>query len=285
MLAFILLKPASLVLTPRALHSFNVFLIRLTSLPQLIIIGVYERHFAAGKKLRETSKDAAQSLFNSLPRHIKNMPLVEALVGSASNDLLDAIFDVELDDNDYEIFDDSDVDMDAPALRSRHSRENMLPTPTKNKSTGRKPLKSMSPIPRIRTRRPTSRGRLSSDRQRGESSSAQNSPRLQSLRLSNLSSNDVVNSPEPVTASTTSNRSPLAKFFGSRYLSPTAGGMSPEAAHVAQQASLAATSADATLRRIESLLDSSYEMPVQKLKDEMRELQVRFCMNHVLDRP
>ena len=40
-LAFILLKPASWVLTPRALHTFNVFLIKITSLPQLIVIGTY----------------------------------------------------------------------------------------------------------------------------------------------------------------------------------------------------------------------------------------------------
>jgi hypothetical protein len=104
-----------------------VFLIRVTSLPQLILIGIYERYLAAGRKLRQTSKDAAQSLFNSLPRHIKNMPLVEALVGSSSNDLFDAIFDVEFDDNDYELFGDSDADMDLPALRSLYSRESLKP--------------------------------------------------------------------------------------------------------------------------------------------------------------
>ncbi len=208
------------------------------------------------------------------------MPLVEALVGSASNDMFDAIFDVEIDDNDYELFDDSDVDMDALALRSRHSRENVNAgstyTPTKDKSTDKKRLKSASPVPRIRTRRPTSRGRPSSERQPGESSSRRNTPRLHSLALSNLSSNDVVNSPEPVTATSMSNRSPLAKFFGSRFLSPTAGGMmAPEAAHMAQVAAQAASSADASVRRVESFLDSVNQLPVQKLKEEMKELQVR----------
>jgi len=216
------------------------------------------------------------------------MPLVEALVGSASTDLFDAIFDVEIDDNDYELFDDrdSDIGMDTPALRSRHSRENVNfglnagspNTPTKDKGTEKKRLGSASPVPRIRTRRPTSRGRLSSERQPGQSSSARNTPRLHSLALSNLSSNDVVNSPEPVTAISTSNQSPLAKLFGSRFLSPTAGGMVPEAAHMAQVAAQAASSADASVRRVESLLDSVAQLPVQKLKEEMKELQVRLLV-------
>ncbi|RXW22825.1 hypothetical protein EST38_g3007 [Candolleomyces aberdarensis] len=74
----------------------NVFLITFTSLPQVIVIGIYERYLADGRKFRETSINVPQSLFNHLPRHIKNMQLVEALVGSTTNDLFEATFDAEL---------------------------------------------------------------------------------------------------------------------------------------------------------------------------------------------
>jgi len=285
-LAFILLKPASWVLSPRALHSFNVFLIRVTSLPQLIIIGIYERHLATGRKFRETGKEAAQSLFNSLPRQIKSMPLVEALVGSSSNDLFDAIFEVEIDDDDYELFGDSDADMDLPALRSLHSKENLKSnidrgnvTPTKESRSGKNRHESPSPVPLIRTRQPT-RGRISSEQlQRGESSSAQNSPRLRRLSLSQLNTDEVVNSPDLVTTTTMSNRSPLAKLFASRFLSPPATGNFPRensTSPVVRVPSQAATSAEVNVRQIATLLENVKELPVQKLKDEMKELQVGF---------
>lgn len=282
-LAFILLKPASWVLSPRALHSFNVFLIRVTSLPQLIVIGIYERYLATGRKFRETGKEAVQTLFNSLPRHIKSMPLVEALVGSSSNDLFDAIFDVEVDDDDYELFGDSDADMDMPALRSLHSKENLKSnidrgnvTPTKGSRNGKNRRESPSPVPLIRTRQP-SRGRISSER--GESSSAQNSPRLRRLSLSQLNTDELINSPEVVTTTTMSNRSPLAKLFTSRFLSPPTTGHFPReesASPVVRVPSQAAASAEVSVRQIATLLENVKELPVQKLKDEMKELQVGF---------
>ncbi|KAF8737604.1 hypothetical protein AX14_012600 [Amanita brunnescens Koide BX004] len=87
-LAFLLLKPASWFLSPRALHSFNVFLIRLTSLPILVVIRTYECYLADGRFLRETRKDTAHSLLSKLPRRIKTSPFVEALVGSTASDLI-----------------------------------------------------------------------------------------------------------------------------------------------------------------------------------------------------
>ena len=284
-LAFILLKPASWVLTPRALHTFNVFLIKITSLPQLVVIGTYERYLASGRKLRETSKDAAQSLFNSLPRHIKNMPLIEALVGSASNDLFDAIFDVEVNDDDYQLFDESDLDF--PALRSLNSRENVRvgrsaesanSTRTRSNNTGKRRPRSasISPSPHIRTRRPTS-SRLS-DQGRSEETSAKNSPKFPTLALTDLG--DVVASPDFLSPAST--LSPLARVFGSRFPSVESGqvaGSNPDTAgtaRVARVAAQAATTAEATMKQIELLLQNLNGLPVQKLKEEMKELQVRF---------
>ena len=210
------------------------------------------------------------------------MPLVEALVGSASNDLFDAIFDVEIDDDDYELFGDSDADMDLPALRSLHSQESLKPnvdrgnvTPSKENRTGKRRQESPSPVPQIRTRQPS---RISSER-RGESSSAQNSPKLRRLTLSNLNTEDVVNSPEVVTTTTMSSRSPLARLFTSKFLSPPTGNFQREegfgsASPVVRVPSQAATSAELSVRQISTLLESVKELPVQKLKDEMKELQV-----------
>lgn len=275
-LAFLILKPASWFLSPRALHSVNVFLIKVTSLPQLVVISLYERHLTSGSKLRETGKDAAQTLFNSLPRHIKNMPLVEALMGSSSNDLFDAIFDVEVGQDDYELFDESDGEGLGGALRSMNSRENV-----RVGQGGR--AASRSPVPQIRKRRPTSLGRLNTERR--EASSARGSPRTRGLALTSMGSSEFLNSPEVMTSpTTTSNRSPLARLFGSRFSSAAAGGsgalfpLPTSDSTAAQVAVQAATNTEASVKHIESLLEAVSELPVQRLKEEMKELQVSFLL-------
>ncbi|KAJ3880999.1 receptor-activated Ca2+-permeable cation channel [Lentinula edodes] len=144
-LAFIILKPASWIVSPRALHSLNVFLIKLTSFPILLVIGIYERYLARGRALRESGKDAAHSIFNSLPRQIKNLPLIEALVGSTTADIYEAIFDVEAE-NDAELFTELDDD-EAPALRSFRYISN--PTSPTSTQTRRRPA-SLAPSVSIR---------------------------------------------------------------------------------------------------------------------------------------
>ncbi|KAI3610675.1 receptor-activated ca2+-permeable cation channel [Moniliophthora roreri] len=119
-LAFVVLKPLSWVLSPRALHSVNVFLIKLTNFPILVVIGFYERYLTSGQLLHKSGKEAALNFFNSLPRHIKHTPLVEALVGSSSSDLYEAIFDVEAE-HEVELSEMSDDEV--PRLRSVNSRE------------------------------------------------------------------------------------------------------------------------------------------------------------------
>ncbi|KIK59794.1 hypothetical protein GYMLUDRAFT_44251 [Collybiopsis luxurians FD-317 M1] len=111
-LAFIILKPASWIVSPRALHSLNVFLIKATSFPILVTIGIYERYLAHGQALRESGKSVMHSLFNSLPRQIKNIPIFDAFT---SANIYEAIFDVETE-QDVELLGDSDDE--APALRS-----------------------------------------------------------------------------------------------------------------------------------------------------------------------
>ena len=72
-----------------------------------------------GQKWRESGSDT----FSSLSRRIKNVPFLEAIVGSSTTDLYDAIFDVELHDVDgLGIFDD-DEDDDRAEMRSIASQQ------------------------------------------------------------------------------------------------------------------------------------------------------------------
>jgi hypothetical protein len=246
----------------------NVFLIKVTSLPQLIVIGLYERYWSSGQNFRQTSKDAAQSLFNSLPRHIKNMPLIEAIVGSSSNDLYDAIFDVDVDEEEYDIFADLDGISDRGPLRSIDSRENVRPRE-----------RSRSPVPEIPARRPTSAPRSGN----GRAPSVRGSSRQRVLSPGSLtpivpSAGNRVPFPIETGAFPESTRSPLTRLFSSRFPSMPAVAPPMEAsksASAVQAAALSAANTEASVRHIESLLQVVSELPVQKLKEEMKELQVR----------
>lgn len=174
------------------------------------------------------------------------MPLIEALVGSTSNDVFDAIFDVDVDENDYEIFDDSDGEQDVPHLRSLHSRESICGRESRSPSR--------SPVPQIRTRGPTN---LGGSPTRRDPSSPRKSPRHRAL--GSLAPVEYGSSPEFV-ASPTSARSPLAQLFRSRFSSELPA--SP------------AVNTDASVKHIEHLLEAVGQLPVQKLKEEMKELQV-----------
>ncbi|KAG6841471.1 hypothetical protein C0991_010659 [Blastosporella zonata] len=200
-------------------------------LPILILIGTYERYFAVGMRFAETRREAAQTFFNSLPRHIKHMPLVEALVGPSSNDVYDAIFDVDVS-SELDPFEESDDEF--PILRSFHSRENVEGAP------------AVPETPRHR-RAPSTMGAMS----------ARESPRPK-LNLSLPSAGPLSSVDGQVSDNI---RSPLAMLFGSRM--PSADGHA------------AVARAEAVVRRVENMMEDIQLLPVQKLKDEMKDLQVR----------
>jgi len=50
----------------------------------------------------ERSKDRAVALFNRVPRNIRDVPLIEALIGVNETDLLEAIFNVDVDEEHLE---------------------------------------------------------------------------------------------------------------------------------------------------------------------------------------
>ena len=164
------------------------------------------------------------------------MPLVEALVGSSTNELYDAIFDMDLA-SEYDPFgEEGEEDRDIPVIRSVHSRENLnvnvnvrsrqaTPSPTPRSRRRKSPITSI---------RPSSRTRITSGLLPLEFTSTQGSV-------------------EP------SLSSPLARLYAPR---------------IPGAEERAAMSAEGVTRRLEGLLEDMRELPIQSLRDEMKELQV-----------
>lgn len=109
----------------------------------MIAISLYERSFqqqprhldhtrtvnSNNQGLRHTTQSAAQSLYNSLPRAVKTLPVLEAVMGTHAEDIYEALFDVEqmVDEDDISLFEgeegEEDEDHDRIGLRSWASRE------------------------------------------------------------------------------------------------------------------------------------------------------------------
>ncbi|KAG1821906.1 uncharacterized protein BJ212DRAFT_1334451 [Suillus subaureus] len=240
-LAFIILKPASYFLSPRSLHSANVFLIRLTSFPALIAIAMYERLLASEQRLRESGKGAACSLYHSIPRHIKNMPFVDYFIGSKSADLYEAIFEVE-DSREFDLF---DAEEDESSLRSplasttRHedSGSPSLLEPRRHERSASLSMKSQSQPPRSR--------KVSALPPLSESSGT---GKILHLNTS----------------------TPVTKLFSQRFNHPSSASPVEMLPDVMTMDKL-----DSSVKRIEALFEDCRELPIRKLKDEMKELQDR----------
>ncbi|KAJ3573130.1 hypothetical protein NP233_g2622 [Leucocoprinus birnbaumii] len=293
-LAFVILKPASWFLSPKALHRANVFLIRLTSLPQLIFIAIYERYLRSGQKARQSIKETAStSIFLNLPRHIKNMPLLEALLGSSTNDLYDAILDMELDD-DYDIFaeyEDEEGNLFASQIGSREASiagdnvnlaasmgADTLVSPMSGTSKGRlRTSSTWSSIARG-TRRLVPRSRLASQHVPNTENGSDKKMGGEGYGTMATGSTTMVDSEEPfpsriVTSVSGGNggssgfMSPLARYFNVRNSWAPSG--------LEQTVVAASNETNASVKKVEALLTEVKGLPVNKLKDEMKEIQER----------
>ncbi|CCL98789.1 uncharacterized protein FIBRA_00794 [Fibroporia radiculosa] len=259
LLAFLILWPLSWVLSARALHSTNVFLIKLTSFPTLIVIGVYERYLAQGRKWREDGTEAAHNLYARFTRQVKNIPILD-LLGSSSTDIYDAIFDVELL-HEPELFPDSDDEI-SRGLLVFPSRDSLYPqSPPHASTSGASADRGDPQTPRQRRyvslprSAPMSRSR---SRREGVSPSVSPRPRKITLPAALAQSSGEIPTVGP--------RSPLSKLYASR-------GNASEGQ--LEKMSAAATSMDAGIRKVEALLDDVKNLPVSRLKEEMKELQDR----------
>jgi len=133
--AYAILSVLSWILSARNLHTVNVFMIRVSSFPMLVMIGVYERYFAAGRGGPSgAGSDTATSLYSLLPRGVKNLSFVDAFVGSGSNDLLDAVLNINTDNDEFDLFGDLSEDEEEEDLYSNHRADHPIhvnddPTP------------------------------------------------------------------------------------------------------------------------------------------------------------
>lgn len=274
--AFAILWPASWVLSPRALHTLNVFLIKLTvcrvhasylfashapvelqSFPILIVIALYERYFSSGQPIRQSSKDAAQSFYHSLPKQIKTMAIFETFLGPKSRDLFEAIFEVEVDSDDDLFPDDEEEHGDNHGLRSYASAESLRLRRMNSTAT-----RDATPTRSVRAISPSS----------------QRSP---TKRRPNLLTPLATTSGAAELPSQSGQRSPLSRLWGpSRAM---AHGQRP--ASPAYGDTLGADLAGPTpaaVRKMESLLEEMKALPVQRVREDMKELQVSAWLTEVV---
>lgn len=271
LLAFVILWPASFILSPRALHSLNVFLIRLTvrcsrlrlsvliptsclqSFPILIAIHLYERFMLTHDSPWVSTQSAVHSAFHSLPRAIKSLPVLEAMLRTDSSTVYEAIFDVETDLEDAE----DDTDRDLFGSDAEDGRDVGLHSWTSRPSANGRERGDV--LPAIRTpprNRAAEREQRSMDRGRSAPSSPSKQPKL---RLSPSQTRNIRVSDAPSLGS----RSPLARLFGAR-------------AELAQVDTRGADiKLDESVRRISDMLEEAKDLPVNSLKAEMKELQQR----------
>ncbi|KAG7444990.1 uncharacterized protein BT62DRAFT_933403 [Guyanagaster necrorhizus] len=95
LIAVCIMLPARYILTPRWFHKVNVFMIRATSFPILLMIAFYERQakFYGTIGFSETFTVAAEKVYDTLPKGLKWLALFEGLTRSDAD--IDAIFEID----------------------------------------------------------------------------------------------------------------------------------------------------------------------------------------------
>ncbi|KAG1860718.1 hypothetical protein DFJ58DRAFT_778640 [Suillus subalutaceus] len=149
-LALCILLPSSYVLSPRWFHKVNVFMIRATNLPILLIIALYERQSkkAGSNGFYETITSVAEKVLDTLPRPLKRMSFFEGLVGSGST--IDVIFEVE-EEMDNSALDTRHYGELPPAgamAQRRPSRKSDHQTPLRPTRSLKEPQSQLQPHPR-----------------------------------------------------------------------------------------------------------------------------------------
>lgn len=138
LLALCILLPSSYVLSPRWFHKVNVFMIRATNFPILLMIALYERQSkkTGSNGFYETITSAAEKVLDTLPRPLKRMSFFEGLVGSGST--IDVIFEVEVE------MDNSALDTrDHGELPSACAMDHRRPSRKSDHQTSLRPTRSL----------------------------------------------------------------------------------------------------------------------------------------------
>jgi hypothetical protein len=208
-----------------------------------VVIGLYERGFSAGQPMGGSLR-VTNSFYNS----IRNMPLLDAIVGTGSDDLYDAIFDVDTMPEE-DLFGDLEED-ERPALRSVASSSMVRGDRSRGRTPGPGPVPSTNfQSPPLSPRTPT--------RTRG---TPDVSPMMRPMNLSTTN----LEPGQSGEIASVGKRSPLARLFV---------GDSPIRGRTTSMGG------GASLKKVETLLEDIKKLPVNKFTEEMRELQVRLIFS------
>ena len=171
------------------------------------------------------------------------MPLLEAIMGTGSNDLYDAIFYLDATPEEG-LFGDCDED-DQAALMT-------IASSTRVRSTSRGRAPGPGPVPRMNIQSPPT-----SPMSPTMTGTPNLSPRVRPMTIVTTDLLEPGQSGEP----SIGKMSPLARLFS---------GGNPIRGRTTSMG------AGASLKRVETLLEEIKQLPVNKVTEEMRELQVRF---------
>ncbi|KAF6761717.1 receptor-activated Ca2+-permeable cation channel [Ephemerocybe angulata] len=151
--AVCVMLPASYILSPRWFHKVNVFMIRATSFPILLIISFYERQAKAAGSVNfsETISHIGETVFDTLlPRPLKRMSIFEGFAGSEGD--IDAIFEIAEDSEDAVDLNEDDDGSGNSQQRLRRGSGYSYTSP--KRPVVKKPSRSPGPqraLPRLRT--------------------------------------------------------------------------------------------------------------------------------------
>ncbi|KAJ7612493.1 receptor-activated Ca2+-permeable cation channel [Mycena polygramma] len=130
LIALCVMLPASYILTPRWFHKVNVFMIRTTSFPILLMISVYERQAKKNgtSNIYETLTVVTERMLETLPRRFKLLNFFEGLAGSDSD--IDTVFEIEDELMESALATDG-VSTNGDAFKLRQRRMSPYSSPTR----------------------------------------------------------------------------------------------------------------------------------------------------------
>ncbi|KDQ61736.1 hypothetical protein JAAARDRAFT_520251 [Jaapia argillacea MUCL 33604] len=175
LVALCIMLPLSYILNPRWFHKVNVFMIRLTNFPILLLIALYERQSKSTGSITfyDTLSAAAEKMFDSLPRGIKRWTFIETFSGDSG---IDAVFELEDSESALDMQEYDEVPT-TPTRRKFSEGTRARPSPdqvaVRRRSPSPRPPPQSSPkrpdrlLPPITQNIPVTRPRVNSLLQRG----------------------------------------------------------------------------------------------------------------------
>lgn len=221
------------------------------------MIGVYERHFAPGRRFVEKSKDKIAEIYHTLPRQLRSVPLLEALMGNNGANLMEAIFDVDLPPDEIGYLFPEEAN--SPALSRRTSRMSVAG------ADGNLEV-PQSPMSCATRRSGGSAMRQSQAPSRRGASRPRPTNVLNTANLAAAAPAPPADQDAPIQHEMFD--SPLVRLISGRSAAPK----HPDA-------NVNWEEAIASLKKVEKLLEVVKETPVVKLREDIKELQVRLFVS------